>query len=397
MAYSTTLTVLDTEGGGSNLLPVTARVWMTWAVAGTNHQDERGTFAGDVARDQSAALQINFPGDANFAYASRGAALSVQDTPRVANDTGWLFRSGEYAQDLPAEAIEIVTATRTFNNAEVAAMIPPLPFTADVGTATVVIALTPTLTAAGIAFTATGTTRATGVVIGFTYTGTLVILPSSDVRQPASEAVNIGLVTPTITFASGPSVLSGIEAARLNSLGVFVRREFLPRVRQSMESMLNAAIVANISRQLPGGALPAGIILSIRSARTTAGSGGGFVLEVRGALGAFGGVFNRLPPITVPTGGNRPCFVATAVHGADAPEVVLLRAWRDTVLVRNAVGRMFVRLYEAISPPLVRAIIRHPFLRRPARFLIVRPGVRLATRAHRLNDVPAASHRHRQQ
>src|SRR6187399_1679880 len=108
MSYATTVTLLDTEGGGL-VLPVSARVWMTWSVLGSgsgtgNQQSEEGRFDGSVRRDLSAPLDVSFPGNANFAYASRGVAFSVQDTNRVGNDTGWLFRSGELPGDLPADS-----------------------------------------------------------------------------------------------------------------------------------------------------------------------------------------------------------------------------------------------------------------------------------------------------
>src|SRR6185436_10972420 len=167
MAYTNNVTLLDTEGGASITADITARVWMVWGVVGTgsgtgNQQSDEGLSMGAVVKDLSAPLLISFPGMTNFAYASRGVGLSVQDTVRVPNNTGWLFRSGEF-DDLPTEPIEIITATKTFPSAEVATMLPAMPFTADAGTTTVITAMTTTLAAGGIDFVATGTTHATGV------------------------------------------------------------------------------------------------------------------------------------------------------------------------------------------------------------------------------------------
>jgi hypothetical protein len=60
------------------------------------------------------------------------------------------------------------------------------------------------------------------------------------------------------------------------------------------------------------------------------------------------------------------CFVATAVYGSyDCPEVLVLRRYRDQVLVRSIVGRCFIRTYYAISPHAVRWL--GPSFHRPMR------------------------------
>ena len=51
------------------------------------------------------------------------------------------------------------------------------------------------------------------------------------------------------------------------------------------------------------------------------------------------------------------CFVATACYGNyDAPEVLILRAYRDERLLTNWFGTAFVKFYYFISPPLARQI-----------------------------------------
>lgn len=74
------------------------------------------------------------------------------------------------------------------------------------------------------------------------------------------------------------------------------------------------------------------------------------------------------------------CFLATATFGdADAPEVELLRRWRDEHLAPNPLGRALVRAYYAVSPPLAEALSESRAARGAARLALapVIGGVRL--------------------
>lgn len=49
------------------------------------------------------------------------------------------------------------------------------------------------------------------------------------------------------------------------------------------------------------------------------------------------------------------CYVATCVYGNyDCPQVWTLRRYRDNILMKSIFGRMFINLYYAISPALVK-------------------------------------------
>ena len=49
------------------------------------------------------------------------------------------------------------------------------------------------------------------------------------------------------------------------------------------------------------------------------------------------------------------CYVATSVYGSyDCPQVWVLRRYRDDRLAKSWYGRIFVRVYYAISPTLVK-------------------------------------------
>lgn len=54
------------------------------------------------------------------------------------------------------------------------------------------------------------------------------------------------------------------------------------------------------------------------------------------------------------------CFIASAVYGADSAQVSVLRAWRDNRLLPHLYGRLFVRTYDVLSPPLARLLNRWP-------------------------------------
>lgn len=370
MPYSTTVTLLDIEGGPLNL-NATATVWMLWTTVGgpaaVNNKQDEGASQVMLKKDLTSPATISFPGPADFSYASRGVGLSIQDTNRLGAGDGWLFRSGEFPTTLPADTIEIVTGNTTILPADVPGMLPTVPFTADAGTTTVVTALTATLAQGGIDFVATGTTRATGVVIAFTYSGRLILFPSGEIRDASLEAIGVSVANASITFAPGPSVLSAIEAALLNALGFVILREFGPRLKSTIESRLNAAIASGISRALPGGALPTGVILSVRTVGITPAN-----VTVRGALAAYGGVFSKLPPIAVGGGGGGGgCFLATAVYGADSGKVGALRVFRDTSLRSHSLGRWFIRGYEQVSPPIAHFIANRPIWKGLVRCLVV--------------------------
>lgn len=64
------------------------------------------------------------------------------------------------------------------------------------------------------------------------------------------------------------------------------------------------------------------------------------------------------------------CFIATASYGADSGEVGLLCDFRDNCLLTNAPGRLFVKTYYAISPPIADFIAQHETLRAAVRTML---------------------------
>lgn len=57
------------------------------------------------------------------------------------------------------------------------------------------------------------------------------------------------------------------------------------------------------------------------------------------------------------TSSSEGCYIATAVYGSyDAPEVMVLRRFRDNVLKKRFWGRIFIKMYYCISPPIAEKL-----------------------------------------
>lgn len=380
MPYNVTVSGLDFSSGVGNIR-VTAGY--TWTEVGGPHgaverrQDE-------VSTDYTPA-QFQ-PGPASFGYAGALApqprpdwfiALWIQEVARIANDDGWLFRSGRFTTEPPTAPIEIILAPEELvGAAELAGAIGTLPITSG---STTITAATLTVAGSDIAISAVGTDTRLPAGDTFTYTATMALIPNGNLQDLASP-FDIRLNNPSISFTAGTG--QGFVTAILNAISGIIESNVTPKVTATVRGLLNSGILTQVATRLNRGvpaAMPAGVVLSIRgvraTTRTTSTGATEAVIGVRGALGAFGGVTNKFPALS---SGGSSCFIATAAVGPDAPEVAVLRVWRDRWLRPRAGGAAMIAAYERLSPPLARRIADSPTRRAVVRTLVVSPAARLA-------------------
>src|SRR6266550_538484 len=79
-----------------------------------------------------------------------------------------------------------------------------------------------------------------------------------------------------------------------------------------------------------------------------------------------------------PASSSTDCFIVTAAYGSPLdPEVGRFRTFRDAVMLTNRPGRMLVRAYYALSPPMAGVVRRSPLATRIVRSFLSRIARRL--------------------
>jgi len=70
------------------------------------------------------------------------------------------------------------------------------------------------------------------------------------------------------------------------------------------------------------------------------------------------------------------CFIATALYGSyNTPEVLILRKFRDEILLTSKIGQIFVRIYYFLSPPFAGYLKKRNKLKGVIREKILTPFV----------------------
>jgi lysophospholipase L1-like esterase len=178
--------------------------------------------------------------------------------------------------------------------------------------------------------------------------------------SPSSVKFNLGVMIDKARAKGTVAILSTITPNLKNSgLGGAIPNEYNPPIRQLaaekgvvlVDSYAN--VVADWSALTIDGVHPneAG---SIRLAE-----GFSSAISCKGRGGGGGG------------GGGGGCFIATAAFGsAIEPHVLVLKEFRDRILVTSAPGRWFVGRYYEYSPAIAKYIAEHSVLRSMTRMLL---------------------------
>jgi hypothetical protein len=380
MPYETTISALDLSGGVSKVRITAGYIW---SAAGGLSTMSNVTLDVDPIDFLSATTPVTFGYAGSLAPAPAShwdIALWIQEIAGIPHGAGWLFRSGGFQTEPPPEPIEVILAPEELLSADqIAAAVGPLPITS--GTTTIT-AITPVIVGGDVMVTADGSDTRIPSGITFTYTMTLVLAANDNIRSAAPFRVR--LANAGLHFNAAPG--TGFGTAILNSLADLLEGEVAPRVNATVNGLVNAGVLSQVATRLNRGipaSMPAGVVLSIRSVRaTTRPTGAGStenVIGVRAALAGFGGVLNKFPALA----GGRGCFVATAASGPDAPELQVLRMWRDVRLRRSRRGRLMLAAYDRVGPALARWVRRSELRRAAVRAFVVAPVARLAHRSLR--------------
>lgn len=294
--YQTQVVVRDFSPGGASLfLPVRAVLWELAPSTGMQRVLEI-----EAVQDQT----ISFWGT-GAAASDRSIGLSVHEAPNL-RFPGPLFRSGALpalppgAPD-PAGLIEIgiPKPPPPIQVATINSMLPPVGTVLSTAPIVTVAPPAPTvrLTADADDSPGSATLRLDGTLemsagpvgsatIPFQLTVTVRITPSADMNA-ATSVCRLAATAPASLTTTAPAPWGSLFAGLAQTLAPLLTDSVIGY----LSKILNPAILTAVAGAFGLPALPAGVVVSMRSVAIDSTQVRFFL-----ALGAFGGLFSRLPP-----------------------------------------------------------------------------------------------------
>ena len=151
------------------------------------------------------------------------------------------------------------------------------------------------------------------------------------------------------------------------------------RIREGFYNLLGAKVGDSVERVYQMWGNPSavdGIELIYNTKLGTTSKGLNFETRIaikNGSLADFSGIL-FIQPAKKPKSG---CFVATACYGDyNAEEVLVLREFRDNVLLNSLTGKAFVKFYYFVSPPMAKIIEKSTGLKTFIRNWFLSPIIR---------------------
>ncbi len=371
MSYETQVTVFVFSG---DPLTVTGTLWECWNQIGRPDQVQVPEETEPVANGTNGRV-VFASGPDYLSDDNHAIALSLED-----NMPGKIFRSGVFINALPPGAsspggpvpagsvIEALVADAvTITPGMIDEAMPALPYAVTSDT-TITTIPTPLFATNDLTVTVVGiTTHDLPAPVVFTYTVHLNFVPSLS-QFDLGMVIEVAKGESTISFTGGTSIASGIEAFVLNLIGGIVDTIVSPNIVTMINAAANAAALAQaaaIVGQATGTTLttlPAGVVLSARRIAVTSTD-----IIVLPALGAYGGLFNKLFPTSGGGGSISLCPVSSLalIYGA-ALRLDAFRQFRDARLLTSASGRYLSKLYYEHGPEVASLLAREPEIRKRA-------------------------------
>jgi hypothetical protein len=67
------------------------------------------------------------------------------------------------------------------------------------------------------------------------------------------------------------------------------------------------------------------------------------------------------------------CFIATAVYGSQSYKLEIFRNFRDNILLKNKLGKIFVQFYYRVSPKIANYIGKRKLPKNLVLYLLIEP------------------------